>query len=231
MDLIEGDLVNPISHWYYRHKFWFIKNSLRGTSPLESRLVDIGAGSALFSKEILRLGKIESVVAVDTGYEEEFDDVESRISFRNSTKYENFSHFLLTDVLEHIEDDRVFLAEIVKEANPGSRFIITVPAHMCLWSTHDVYLKHFRRYKKSELRTLLSSSGLEITSIRYIYSSVFLLAYMQRKLVGSKELRSQLTPTSPVLSYLLRLMLIPDRWISRLPFGVSIFATASKPNW
>ena len=87
MDLIEGDLVNPISHWYYRHKFWFIKNSIRDKAPLESRLVDIGAGSALFSRELLRLGKIESVVAVDTGYEEEFDDVESRISFRKSTRY------------------------------------------------------------------------------------------------------------------------------------------------
>jgi 2-polyprenyl-3-methyl-5-hydroxy-6-metoxy-1,4-benzoquinol methylase len=230
MDLIEGDLVNPISHWYYRHKFWFIKNSLRGKPPIESRLVDIGAGSALFSKELLRLGKVESVVAVDTGYEEEFDDTELKISFRKSTKYENFSHFLLTDVLEHIDGDAGFLSGIFKEAKPGSSFIVTVPAHMCLWSNHDVYLKHFRRYKKTELRTLLSSSGLEITSIRYIYSSVFLLAYIQRRLSGSKELRSQLTPHGPAISYLLRFLLIPDRWISWLPFGVSLFATATKPN-
>ena len=229
MDLLEGDIVNPISHWYYRHKFWFIEKSFLANAPFGSRLVDIGAGSALFSRELLRLGKIESVVAVDTGYEQEFDDIESRISFRKSTKYEDFSHFLLTDVLEHIEGDKVFLTEIVKEANPGSRFIVTVPAHMCLWSTHDVYLKHFRRYKKSELRTLLSSSGLEITSIRYIYSTVFLLAYIRRKLNGSKELRSQLTPNGAAISILLTLMLIPDRWISRLPFGVSIFAIASKP--
>jgi 2-polyprenyl-3-methyl-5-hydroxy-6-metoxy-1,4-benzoquinol methylase len=230
MDLIEGELVNPISHWYYRHKFWFIKNSLRGTVPSESQLVDIGAGSALFSKELLRLGNTESVVAVDTGYEEEFDDLGLKISFRKSTTYENFSHFLLTDVLEHIDGDTEFLSGIVKEAKPGSSFIVTVPAHMCLWSNHDVYLRHFRRYKKSELRTLLSFSGLEITSIRYIYSSVFLLAYLQRKLSGKKQLRSQLTPNSLAISYLLRIMLIPDRWISCLPFGVSIFATAKKPN-
>ncbi len=230
MDLIESELVNPISHWYYRHKFWFIQNSIRGTAPIESRLVDIGAGSALFSKELLRLGKTESVVAVDTGYLEEFDDSELKISFRKSTKYERFSHFLLTDVLEHIDGDTDFLSGIVKEAKPGSSFIVTVPAHMCLWSNHDVYLKHFRRYKKNELRTLLSSSGLEITSIRYIYSSVFLLAYLQRKLSGSKELRSQLTPNSLAISYLLRIMLFPDRWFSCLPFGVSIFATAKKPN-
>ncbi len=229
MDLIEGELANPISHWYYCHKFWFIRNSLRGKAHIESRLVDIGAGSALFSRELLRLGQIQSVVAVDTGYQEEFDDLELKISFRKSTTYEHFSHFLLTDVLEHIECDTDFLAGIVKEANPGSRFIITVPAHMSLWSAHDVFLKHFRRYKKSELRVLLSSSGLEVTSIRYIYSSVFLLAYIQRRLSGSKELRSQLKPHGPAISYLLKLLLIPDRWISRLPFGVSIFATASKP--
>ncbi len=230
MDLIEGELVNPISHWYYRHKFWFIQNSFRRATPTESQLVDIGAGSALFSKELLRIGNAESVVAVDTGYQEEFDDSDLKISFRKSTTYELFSHFLLTDVLEHINGDRDFLSRIVKEAKPGSRFIVTVPAHMCLWSNHDVYLKHFRRYKRNELRTLLSSSGLEITSIRYIYSSVFLLAYLQKKLSGNKELRSQLTPNSFVISYLLRIMLIPDRWISCLPFGVSIFATATKPN-
>lgn len=230
MDLIESDLVNPITHWYYQHKFWFIKKSLRDKSLTVSSLVDIGAGSALFSKELVRLGIIESVVAVDTGYENEFDDTELKIAFRKSARFENFCYFLLTDILEHIDSDEIFLTEIVKEADPGSRFIFTVPAHMSLWSSHDVFLKHFRRYKKSELRKLLSSSGLEIDSIRYIYSTVFLLAFAQRRFFGRKVPRSQLRSHGQGVSFFMRLQLIPDRWISFLPFGVSIFATASKPK-
>lgn len=230
MDLIENGIRNPIKHWYYQHKYWFISQSKLWDTEGDKLLLDVGAGSALFSKELLRTGKVKSAIAVDVGYKENIEILEDGVLLKQSTGYAGHSHFLLTDVLEHIENDQQFLSEIVKQADKESAFIITVPALMCLWSGHDLYLKHFRRYTKKNLTNLISNAGLKIVSIRYTYSTVFLLAYFQRKYLVKGSSESQMKDVNPVLRWILTLLLIPDRHITFLPFGVSIFLEAVKSD-
>jgi hypothetical protein len=227
MDLIESGVNDPIKHWYYSHKFWFIQKSLSWKSDRTVRLVDIGAGSALFSKELVGRGIVDKVVAVDTGYEKALD-VRDGIVYCRSTDYSSFTHFLLTDVLEHVERDEDFLADIVSQADRDSAFIITVPALMSLWSGHDVYLRHFRRYTKKQLRHLVEQSGLSVISVRYAYSTVFPIAYLQRKFASNDSQNSQLKENSFFVRLFMRILLFPDRWISFLPFGVSLFLEAIK---
>jgi SAM-dependent methyltransferase len=50
------------------------------------------------------------------------------------------------DVIEHVEHDADFLAQIVRAARPGTTLLLTVPAGMELWSEHDVTNGHYRRY-------------------------------------------------------------------------------------
>ena len=227
MDLIESGVSNPIKHWYYSHKFWFIQKSQSWKSDRIINLVDIGAGSALFSKELFSRGVVDKVVAVDTGYEKDLD-VRDNIIYCRSIDFSGFTHFLLTDVLEHVKEDGKFLKDIVSGADRNSAFIITVPALMNLWSGHDVYLKHFRRYTKSELRQLVEESGLSVTSVRYTYSTVFPIARLQRRFSSNNSQNSQLRENSFVVRLTLRILLLPDRWISFLPFGVSLFLEAVK---
>jgi len=227
LDLIESGVREPIKHWYYAHKFWFIRNSNSWSSVNRKLLVDIGAGSALFSKELLRLNLVSEVVAVDVGYEAE-RETRSGISYCRTTQYSGFTHFLLTDVLEHVKEDGQFLKSIVSEADINSAFIITVPALMSLWSGHDVYLRHFRRYTKKELNRLVEDSGLHVSSIRYTYSTVFPIAYIQRKFARESSQNSQLKENSFLVRLILRIFLLPDRWISFLPFGVSLVLEARK---
>ena len=233
MDLIEGGIEHPIKHWYYSHKFWFIKNVFMPRSEKPRKLIDIGAGSALFSSELLRLNLVDSVVAVDTGYEEDYKNdyknYASGIEFRRHSDFKGFTDYLLTDVLEHIENDLSFLSEIVHEAPSNSQFVITVPALMSLWSNHDVFLKHFRRYTKKELEDLIIQSGLTVDSSRYTYSTVFSLAYLQRRLSRKDAPQSQLKENGKLVSVLLKIGLIPDKWMNHLPFGVSLFIVAHKP--
>ena len=190
-------------------------------------LVDIGAGSALFSKELLRLNLVSEIVAVDVGYEVE-RETRGGISYCRTTQYSGFTHFLLTDVLEHVEGDDDFLADIVSQADRDSAFIITVPALMSLWSGHDLYLRHFRRYTKKQLRHLVEQSGLTVISVRYTYSTVFPIAYIQRKLAGNGSQNSHLKENSNFVGLIMRILLLPDRWISFLPFGVSLVLEARK---
>lgn len=228
MDLIESGIRNPIEHWYYRHKFWFIKNSRLWDLRKDNYLVDIGAGSGLFSKELIRTKRVKSAEAIDVGYPDDCNRLEDGVLFKRNTSYSGHTHFLLTDVLEHIEDDQQFLSDIVKEADVGSNFIITVPALMSLWSGHDIFLKHYRRYTKKSLIKLVSDSGLNIESVRYTYSTVFLLAYLQRKLLARNTAESQMKDVNPFIEKVLSALLIPDRYIKSIPFGISIFLEAAK---
>ncbi|CAN2171204.1 hypothetical protein MCEMRE212_00059 [Candidatus Nanopelagicaceae bacterium] len=191
-------------------------------------LVDIGAGSALFSKELIRTNRVKRSVAVDTGYAEDSEDIQGNLSYRRKINYSGHTHFLLTDVLEHIEDDAGFLRDIVLQADRNSTFIITVPAMMSLWSGHDVYLKHYRRYTKSNLKALATGAGLMVQKTRYTYSTLFPIAYLQRKFAGSNSANSQMKDNGLVVSLILRILLFPDRWISFLPFGISLYLEAIK---
>lgn len=230
MDLIESNIENPIKHWYYKHKFWFIKTADIWERNTDISLIDIGAGSAVFSKELLRQNFVQRCVAVDTGYLEDSEDADCQLSYRRKVEYAGFTHFLLTDVLEHIEYDEKFLSEVVSNADQGSVFVITVPAMMSLWSSHDVYLKHFKRYTKSELCSLVKLAGLEVVNVRYTYATVFPIAYLSRKISYRSSGNSQLKQNNWFTSLAVRSLLFPDRWISRSPFGVSLYMTAKKAS-
>ena len=228
MDLIEGGIEHPIRHWYYSHKFWFIERTFKPKPGRQRNLIDIGAGSALFSSELLRKNLVDSVVAVDTGYAMEYQDSASGIEFRRYSDFQGFTDYLLTDVLEHVDNDLAFLKTVVTAASVDSKFIITVPAMTILWSNHDVYLKHFRRYSKNELQKLVLNAGLTIDECRYTYSSVFLFAYLQRKFLNKRIHGSHLRENNKFVVLLLQLSLIPDRWFAKMPFGVSLYLTAAK---
>lgn len=75
--------------------------------------------------------------------------------------------FLFMDVLEHVPDDTALLEPVVAAARPGSHFLITVPADMKLWSSHDVSFGHFRRYDRLLLEK--AWSGLPVTPVMVSY--------------------------------------------------------------
>ena len=45
------------------------------------------------------------------------------------------------DVLEHIEDDRTALRDIVQTLKPGGLLMLTVPAHPWMWSVYDEHMQ------------------------------------------------------------------------------------------
>lgn len=76
------------------------------------------------------------------------------------------------DVVEHIEDDQLAIAEIHRCLRPGGRAFLTVPAFEELWSEHDVINHHFRRYRRPDFVRLQENAGL---SVRYdTYFNTFL---------------------------------------------------------
>jgi glycosyltransferase involved in cell wall biosynthesis len=72
------------------------------------------------------------------------------------------------NVLEHIEDDRGTLEDFARILPPGGRLVLLVPAMPALYGSLDVSLRHFRRYDKEPLRSLVTEAGFEIDEIRYL---------------------------------------------------------------
>lgn len=66
------------------------------------------------------------------------------------------------DVLEHIEDDRSALRQWFSWLKPNGRLLLSIPAHMRLWSAGDVWAGHFRRYERRELVDLLAECNLRV---------------------------------------------------------------------
>ena len=75
----------------------------------------------------------------------------------------------MMDVLEHIEDDRGYLRDILRLLKKDGTVFITVPAFMSLYSLHDEELKHFRRYNHKQLKEVTVSAGLKEKKWSYFY--------------------------------------------------------------
>lgn len=230
MDLIESGLANPIQHWYYWHKFRAILKLIADDLARSNYLVDVGAGSALFSLEILKNYSNLEVIAIDTGYKKDIEHIKTnRISFRRDGIGVVGDIYLFTDVLEHLPNDVKGLTEYVKLAPIGAKFVFTVPAFMSLFSGHDIYLKHYRRYRKKQLKFVLQSAGLCIKKSQYLYSLLFPLAWIMRKLPSSQDVVSQMKDHGVFINIFLRWILqIEHNLLSKVPFGISIIALAEK---
>jgi hypothetical protein len=69
---------------------------------------------------------------------------------------------------------------------PEGIAVITVPALMALWSDWDVSLRHYRRYDRRGLLSIIPD-GFEILHVNYVNVAVLPLVYLIRKYRGLKQ--------------------------------------------
>ncbi|HEY4365564.1 MAG TPA: glycosyltransferase [Bryobacteraceae bacterium] len=69
------------------------------------------------------------------------------------------------NVLEHVENDPLGLANIFSALDHGGRAIVLVPEGQGVFGTIDVALGHFRRYSEAELKTKMEAAGFVVEQI------------------------------------------------------------------
>ena len=79
----------------------------------------------------------------------------------------------LMDVLEHVPDDFELLSQLVAAVPPGTRFLITVPADLTLWSEHDVSFGHYRRYDLPRFRRVWEGLPVRCRLLSYFNSRLY----------------------------------------------------------
>lgn len=233
MDLKEeailGDDID--AHWYYLSKARALADCL--PSPTGNRLLDIGAGSGFFSRWLLAHGFADEATCVDTGYQADRDEKISGkpLRFRREVGRRDANLLLLMDVLEHVEDDAGLLSDCFDKALPGAQAIITVPAFQFLWSPHDVFLEHYRRYTLKTLASTLKRAGAVPIHMHYYYGAIFPMVVLLRLLKRKRQaVHSDLRRELPVVNAALLAVCALERRImaaNRLA-GLSAFCVCRR---
>lgn len=229
MDLKEIGKVDLDRSWYYIYKSDFIITQTKKVSKKAKVLFDIGAGSGYFARKFVEKQLAEKAYCIDPFYTEGQLGIKNGLTFVHQPPKLKPHLLLMIDVLEHVPDDLKLLKEYTDRAEVGAIIVISVPAFMALWSNHDVYLEHFRRYKLKQLQILVHNAGLEELHSSYIFGSIFPLVYVIRKFRKNGKIDSDLKQNSVfvnkiILGYLKLEKIFP---VNRF-CGTSAFIVARK---
>lgn len=144
------------------------------------RVLDVGCGDGFICRELSRRSDVQVVDGIDVNLTEQEVDAlrrkDDKVNYYNAYRdlpTGRYNLVLLMDVLEHVQEDNRLLDEIVDGyLVEGGNLIITVPAFPFLYSRHDVYLAHFRRYGRKQLARLIKDSNLFCIRSGYLFLSL-----------------------------------------------------------
>ena len=234
MDLKEEDILGADigGHWYYRSTAAALRRMVAPLAP--RRLLDVGAGSGFFSRHLLTEGGAQSALCVDVGYDRNRDEnVDGKpVLYRRDCGPTDCDLVLMMDVLEHVHDDAGLVRHYAGKVRANAHFLVTVPAFRFLWSGHDVFLEHQRRYTLPEIEATLREAGLVVVKGAYFFGLVFPLAAAVRLATrGDTRPRSSLSRQGPLTNAALTAVCAAE-----LPFfpynrlaGLTAFVLATKP--
>lgn len=139
----------------------------------------------------------------------------------------DYDSVVLVNVLEHVDDDAGFLAQLAQHLRPGGRIVIFVPAFETLYSDFDRAIGHHRRYRQSTMATTVDKAGLEIDDLRYV-NSVGAVAWWAMV----KQLRQTPARSAAVKLFDRGVVPVLRKVEARRPprFGQSVFCVARRPE-
>ena len=210
-------------------------------NKVDGIIADIGCGDLYFSR-ILTEKLDRTVYAIDTGFADLRTDNDKIIKMNDLRQLDNncVDIAILMDVLEHVENSSVFLSMLSSKMSEKGVVFITVPAFQHLFSEHDVFLKHYRRYNRKTLTAEITSANFAIERMFYFYSTLYLLRLLQfamSKLRRNKDMVGNITEwktsEASFTTQFVRSVLNFDFWLNKKlgqlsPFGLSLCAFCRK---
>jgi SAM-dependent methyltransferase len=227
-------------YWWHRGRRTMVCRILERYAPPQARILDVGCGTGATTAALLRFGDVSGFDMGLAGlrHAQARGLPVARGSAENLPAGDaSFDVVVALDVLEHLDDDRRALAEILRVLRPGGILLATVPAYAFLWSSHDEALGHRRRYVRKQLRDRITGAGFEIVLCSYVMAAILPIAIVVRLAErwwprqGPRESGYFLLPRP--LNALLAHVAGLGGWLVRilvLPFGLSIVAVASRPG-
>lgn len=229
-------------HWWFAGRRAILGRVLGGLKLApDASILEIGAGTGGNLEMLSRFGRVSAVEmcpeARDMAQAKACGCIDVRLgAFPQDDPFpgERFDLICLFDVLEHMPDDVAALAAMRQRLAPGGRVLLTVPACPWLWSRHDEFLYHKRRYTRASLLAAAAAAGMRAEKLSAMNTLLFPLLAAVR---GLDRLRGEGRadaagstgsglPPAPVNACLRTLFSLERLVVSGpgLPFGASLLA-------
>lgn len=180
-------------HWWFVARRHIVGRLLQRIAAPGELIIDVGCGTGAtlgsLSSRFRCLGIDPSAAAIKIARRNHPDsdfrtgDAPSEISKEASKA----AVFLLMDVLEHTPDDFLLLSSLLATARPGAHFLITVPADMTLWSSHDEEHDHSRRYSRIRLEVVWRDLPVEVRLLSHFNSTLYPLIRVARSVARRRR--------------------------------------------
>ena len=242
MDLIERrqDSTQPRHPWEsVRGDFFLRVLKEAGLPHVDAQVLDVGSGDGWFASRLAESARL-AVACWDTGYASHPAPPDKRLTCTSTEPDGWFDLVLAMDVTEHVEDDRGFVEGLVqRRLKTGGHLLFSVPAWPVLFSEHDRFLDHVRRYTPSAGRELLIGAGLRIVRAGGLFHSLVgvraiecvLRPITTRRAPSGGEWRGSSRMTA-ILKGALSADVAASLWLSRVGWnvpGLTWWALCKKP--
>ncbi|WP_372656153.1 class I SAM-dependent methyltransferase [Halobacteriovorax sp.] len=231
-EINELDVQSERKHWWIRTRFQYIEKLFSYFTKKNLSVAEYGCGSGqnlwYLKTQSPSIEKVSRAVGIDPNLPEGFSGDWCDESFRLSNNLNECSEskadvLLAMDVLEHVDDDEGVLKQWVSTMNTDGAILITVPAFQSLWSYHDEFLEHRKRYTKSELLEVAAKAGLRPVYLRYAFGYLFPVVYLVRKLSKGSKDQQDLKLPNPVINWIMLLLGKIEKSLGGNPlFGTSV---------
>ncbi|HUU82889.1 MAG TPA: methyltransferase domain-containing protein [Phycisphaerae bacterium] len=229
-------------HWWFRARRRIVLHLLRRfvthTNGRRPRLADLGCGCganlAAFRDHYDAWGADANAAAAAyarhrVGPRICLAELPSSIPFAPAS----FDAVVMTDVLEHIENDRASAATAVDLLRPGGVFIATVPAGQWLYARRDAAHHHKRRYSRRALASLMDGLPARVELLSFCNTFLFPPAAAVRvasRLLPSHQSTDLKVPPGPMNKALEALYATERHVLGRfpLPVGLSLILVARR---
>jgi len=225
------------SHWWIRTRFQYIDLATSFIRKKEINLLEYGCGTGQnlwYARLQSKLkNKFKNSIGIDPelphdftpswGAEDHHFSSDLNIELKKTPQL-----ILAMDVLEHIEDDREALKGWVQKIDPDGVILITVPAFQSLWSYHDEFLGHYRRYTTKQLEKVANEVGLKPLYLKYSFSYLYFPVLIIRKLLTDKKNTSDLKLPNIIINKIMTWLGKVEYWTGGNSFvGTSVIGIFS----
>jgi SAM-dependent methyltransferase len=177
------------NHFWFRNRNRLITWALQKYFPHAKNFFELGCGTGYVlsgvsqsSPHLQLFGSEIHAQALKYALKRSPDATLMQMDGRKIPFYNEFDVIGAFDVLEHIKEDDLVLAQMRKAVRNNGGILVTVPQHEFLTSIVDEYSGHHRRYSRSLLREKVEQAGFEIIKITSFVSLLLPLMLASRSL-------------------------------------------------